>query len=42
MNKPTLSQTHLQFTQASALTQNCKRVCLCQRYQHNGKESPDS
>jgi hypothetical protein len=28
MNKPTLSHTHLQFAQASALTQNCKRVCL--------------
>jgi len=32
MSKPTLrSHTHLQFAQASAQTQNCKRVCLPNR-----------
>jgi hypothetical protein len=32
MCKPTLrSHTHLQFAQANAQTQNCKRVCLPNR-----------
>jgi len=32
MSKPTLrSYTHLQFAQANAQTQNCKRVCLPNR-----------
>jgi len=32
------SHTHLQFTPATTQAQNCKRVCLCQRYKQNGKK----
>ena len=32
------SHTHLQFATANTQAKNCKRVCLCQRYQQNGKK----
>ncbi len=31
--------THLQFAPANAKAKNCKRVCLCHRYQQNGKKA---
>ncbi len=29
----------MQFAQANAKAKNCKRVCLCQRYQQNVKKA---
>jgi len=34
------SHTHLQFAPANTQTKNCKRVCLCQRYEQNEKGKP--